>query len=924
MNHCRILLTAAVVLLLTLSAVASVQLPGTSTLRVVSAAPNGEVAGLADANEIRVVFSEPMVELGRIPSPVTAPFFRIQPQVAGTFRWSGTTVLVFTPDPKRPLPLATGYRVTIDTAAKAVSGRALPSAFTFSFTTPTARLLRPAWYRRDGRIDAPILVTLRFNQPVRPEDVAAHLTARFQKHPWSPPAASPEAQAHARAVDPKATDRFNAKVAATAAAASADGPVEFRPAADWNKKIFPPSPDLVVLEAVTPIPPDSWVRLVLDEKLPSPAGPATPGRIQEYTVQAEAAFFADTFRCVVQCDPEAFNPLRLRRPVEVTDVAAATTVADITTPGRDQAVAKAKTATPRRGRDVDSTPSPTLEDAGFDAQPPAKTYAVTLDANLHSADGQTLGYTWVGIVENWHRSAFTSFGNGHGVWENTGGPVLPFYARNLQDVKQWTRRVDPSELMPTLLNLQANHFTIAPAGEGRTRALPLTVDKIQSHGLDMSDAIGRAATGLVWVAVEEGREVPRARRAYGDAKRPLTRATLVQATNLGISVKDSPQNTLIFVTRLDNAAPVAGARVSIVRLDNSTFWTGTTGADGVAVAPQTPLRDEREWMKLAFIVTAEKDGDVAYVGSDWNEGVTAWSFGLPFDLVESSSLLRGSVFSDRGVYRLGEEVHLKAILRANTPTGVRPLPAGTAVSVAVRDGEDRLVDRRSVTTGKWSSAEWTLQLPSDGSLGDYSVRAYLEADRRKDTARPGMPRLGREGEQAGDQAVPYEKLVSGSFLVAAYRRPDFRVDVKLESPSAIAGSTLAGAVSARYLFGAPTGGRPVSWTFSRSPIFTAPAAVLERFPAERWAFVGWSDEEQRGSQQLRREETVLPKTGDLALELKTALDTGLPYAYVLEADVEDVSRQHIANRAQVTVHPASWYIGLRRPSSYLRCSRRPA
>ena len=34
------------------------------------------------------------------------------------------------------------------------------------------------------------------------------------------------------------------------------------------------------------------------------------------------------------------------------------------------------------------------------------------------------------MVENWHATAFTSFGDGHGVWESTGGTVLPFYARN--------------------------------------------------------------------------------------------------------------------------------------------------------------------------------------------------------------------------------------------------------------------------------------------------------------------------------------------------------------------------------------------------------------------------------------------------------------------------------------------------------------
>ena len=40
--------------------------------------------------------------------------------------------------------------------------------------------------------------------------------------------------------------------------------------------------------------------------------------------------------------------------------------------------------------------------------------------------------------------------------------------------------------------------------------------------------------------------------------------------------------------------------------------------------------------------------------------------------------------------------------------------------------------------------------------------------------------------------------------------------------------------------------------------------------------------------------------------------------YTLEGDVEDVSRQHIANRASLLVHPAPWYIGLRRSSYFLQ------
>ncbi len=299
----------------------------------------------------------------------------------------------------------------------------------------------------------------------------------------------------------------------------------------------------------------------------------------------------------------------------------------------------------------------------------------------------------------------------------------------------------------------------------------------------------------------------------------------MQVTNLGVTVKDSPQNTLVFVTRLDNAAPVAGAKVSIVNRDNSIHWSGTTGADGVATGPGIPYKERRytgeedyaEWQKPDFVVLAEKDGDIAYVGSNWNEGIEPWDFGVPFNRNEAEPMLRGTVFSDRGVYRLGEEVHFKAILRQNTPGGIRLLRSGTPVAITLRDSQYRVVDERTVTVNDWSSAEWTMTLPGEGALGNYSVRAVLESDKPKPKAAEDV-QPGDVPSPELDDAVPYQKAVSGSFLVAAYRRPDFRVDVTLKAERALAGEPLKGVVTARYLFGAPMGARPVTWAFSRTPV----------------------------------------------------------------------------------------------------------
>ena len=181
----------------------------------------------------------------------------------------------------------------------------------------------------------------------------------------------------------------------------------------------------------------------------------------------QRAFFVETFDCLTQCNPDYGNSLRLRAPVKIEDFANAISAKDVTTPPREIGITKPRPPRTKNasGEQYDVSSRPTLEDAGFDA--PARTYAITVDPGLRAADGQTLGYTWVGTVENWHRSAFTSFGDGHGVWETGGGTLLPFYARNFRNATQWAVPLQLRNLMPTMQRLQEKNFNEAPAVPGR-------------------------------------------------------------------------------------------------------------------------------------------------------------------------------------------------------------------------------------------------------------------------------------------------------------------------------------------------------------------------------------------------------------------------------------------------------------------------
>ncbi len=876
-------------------------------LRVLKAGPEGEIASLAEANEIRVVFSEPMVALGRIPDPVTAPFFSIQPAVDGAFRWAGTDTLLFTP--KAPLPFATRYTVTIGRDARAVSGRSLEEALSFSFTTPTVRLKSVRWYRKDGTVKSPAVLVLAFNQPVKAADVARHLGLVFKPHPWEPPALPPEGLSWLRREDPQALEDYQFKAAEASLAARSNRPVPFGLASSWDEKRFPKKDEIVVLETASAPPPNAWMRLEVAPVVPSPAGSETPGEFQGYTVELEPAFFVEGLRCSVGCNPDRYNPLQFTTPLYLSDLKKGFTVRRATGPDTSEPLPRGEEAADDESWDYPSA-AWSLDQTGFPFGA-AQTFVLKLDRNLTSADGQTLGYTWVGSLVNLHRTAFSSFESGFGVWEAAGGPVVPFSARNLKWVDQWVSPLRPEGLMEAIRALSVRPstkdpdtgevqddwtwepFRLPPPGEPVKRPLRWVSDKIQFYGLDLKSALNSQGKGLVWAAVRNGEAIANAEPEPDG--RP--KATLLQVTDLGITVKDSPQNTLVWVTRLSDGSPVGGARVTLLKPDGAVFWTGATDEAGLAQADDTPLRTPEDWWRFAYVVTAEKDGDVAYACSDWNEGVEPWSFGANLDLFEAKPVLRGAVFPDRGVYKLGEEVHLKAILRSDTASGMKVPPEGQKVEVVLKDSRDGEVDKRTVTLNAWGAADWTVKIPEEAPLGTYSITSTVE---------------GHTGSTYGD------------FLVAAYRKPDFRVDAALGAPERVAGATLMGSVTGRYLFGAPMAGKKVAWVTSRRRLYSVPAAVADAYPEERWTFLdesGWGRYRPREEEVLERKEGALDPQGQVKVEIPTRTGDGVPYTYTLEGTVTDVSRQSLSGRASLPVYPAPFLVGLRRPGYFVDAGR---
>ena len=587
-----------------------------------------------------------------------------------------------------------------------------------------------------------------------------------------------------------------------------------------------------------PVAPESWVRSSLGPRVPSPAGPATPG----------AGRLHDRGRAGVL-------PRRLRLPHRSATATTATRFVSRsrrqgrrlrrraarrpTSPPRAQPVAQAADAAAAAAT---SRPRPcatlTLEDAGFAAQPPNRTYAVTLPR--HAAVRRRPDAR-LSVARHRRELALRRRSPASATATACGRRTA---ARSCRSTPATSATSPSGRSAARAAAADADAARAAAATASRCRrpataprgAWSSTADRVQSHGLDIAGALDAGGTGLVWTAVRDGDMLPRdaPRRPASDAP---TRASIVQVTNLGITVKDSPQNTLVFVTRLDTGAPVPGAR----RVDRPARQHDVLArhhrrrrrrhgaADAAARSRQLARvrvhrhRREGRRRRLRRQRLERRHPALGLRHRRQPERSASRCCAAPCSPIAASTGSARRCTSRRSC-------------GTTRPTASGCCPRARRCSSRVRDSQNQLVDERTVTLNAWSSAEWTLTAARRGR-----ARQLLGArDSREPTGRSRARRSSASPASSpspdDDAYVRYEKTVHGSFLVAAYRRPDFRVDVTLTGAGPMAGDALNGVVTARYLFGAPMGGRPVTLALRASRRATARRRRSpSSFGDDRWA-----------------------------------------------------------------------------------------
>ena len=280
---------------------------------------------------------------------------------------------------------------------------------------------------------------------------------------------------------------------------------------------------------------------------------------------------------------------------------------------------------------------------------------------------------------------------------------------------------------------------------------------------------------------------------------------MVVVTDLGLLVKralDGSQD--VFVQSIHTGQPVAGAQVSVRAVNGQALYTQITGADGVVHFPSFKGL-ERE--KKAELYIVQKGEDLSFLP------VAAGDRKLDFSRFDVSGeensvnpgKLSAYIFSDRGIYRPGDALHLGMIVRA---ASWARSPAGVSLQAQLVDPRGQVAATLPVKLDNSGFAEMNYTTAETAATGQWTASVYLT----------------RNGFSAGDP------IGSGLVEVKEFMPDRMKVAARLSQQTTVGWvkpDQLKGLVDAQNLFGTPAANRRVEATLTLRP------AAL--------AFNGWRD-----------------------------------------------------------------------------------
>ncbi|MBV8170913.1 MAG: Ig-like domain-containing protein [Candidatus Eremiobacteraeota bacterium] len=515
-----------------------------------------------------------------------------------------------------------------------------------------------------------------------------------------------------------------------------------------------------------------------------------------------------------------------------------------------------------------------IDEAALD---PATTYTISIATGLKDTFGQTFGTA---------KSVTMRTGNlTPAVWAPSGLFIFPA-DDNLQ-LDLWAVNVPSKTVEQSFRTLTPAQLVYAdPAGDISTllddwKTIPAASSPNQSlhFPVPLRAKLG-ARTGVLAYGI---------RRPDASSDENGARVEgVVALTNLGIFAQWFPQSGLIQVNHLSDGSPAAGAAVEIwpSRLDDNrnlpvtacatghTNAAGTATFDAAALAPcmggkslfsDAPalLTIAREGSDWAFVRTLDYSGAYDYdMNADWTPDAQS----------------RGTIFPDRMLYQPGETAQFtgEAYYLA---AGRLARDAGAPYKIALIDPNGDASSAGTVTTDPYGAFSLQIKFRPNQPLGYYTIEA-----------------TGRNGVK-----------IDGTFRVAEFKPPNFKVELSTDKQFAHPGESVAASAKSTYLFGAPVQGGKYKFYVTRQQSQFQPPGWDEYSFGRQWL---WPEQPPAVSSDVAQADGVLPADGSSNLTFKIGDDLPYPMAYRVDMETTDASNLSVADSKTITALPGDSLIGL--------------
>jgi hypothetical protein len=855
-------------------------------LQVIQKSPVGENNAPNPITEITVTFSQPMVNLTDNKTMSRLCPLQFTPPIEGSCLWRGTNTLVFIP--AKPLPPARHYSVLLPKGTKSqVSGAALDNDVAWAFNTLRLQVSNSLPSDQEGWVGLDPLIFVSFNLNVDSQAAVSFVTLKERAMNGAGSAVSLIAR-YPTAEELKKAGRFNWT---------------------WNQKEAPKSN--LVFETAERLKVGQAYYLVIKKGCPSLDGEeGLPNdRVIQFSTlnNFQLIGHSEVSGCVEQqrlnfIFSNPVNPKDLASHLTIESGGKALDTQAIYEMNRDRA----------NGRVTYSISNPNLI--------PNATYQVTVKGELKDLFGNILGSDVAYSMMSGDRCAHLQMTQGFGILESYLKHRLPVTSMNVSDVPMKIAAIPENKLIPLLTQClvwkgfdyrwgAVEGYGDEDEGEGddegegeyqpraaNPKPVTIALEDLLTFNVDRpwSPHIEKNLRARTFIDLDEA--LPNSGKNGGLVYSELTynRATyraVDDITPLGITLKTSPDSSLAFVTYLKSGGPANGIPVEVRGNNNKVLWTGTTDRGGFAEFPgwrQLGITDwDRERPSL-WVFAHHKDG-TAVLSSAMQGGIDPWRFNIYWEENPPSRIYRGTVFTERGVYRPGETVHMKGIIR-KIEKADWALPALKNVQFKLTDPSNAQALGNTLTVSALGTFHLDYVIPPEARTGEW----------RFSVTRGNTP--------------DYRGLnLNGGFRVEDYKPAAFEVKAIPGQDFCLDGDTLQTKVEGWYLFGAPMAGADYETTVNLMP------AQYEPPHWEDYDFSGgWWERWRNAGRNASSGTGKLDAQGDA--QVTTQLDgSGFkgPFKAVLEASVTSPDRQKLFTHSTVIVHKSNLYVGIKPSSTFI-------